>query len=89
MRILLTLLIALTIPLFSQPPGGDKKGPAHKNLKLLKDEEVRPAMAAFQTALGYKCNDCHAQGENGRPDFASDQPEKAHRSHDDRDGSRG
>ena len=70
MRFLLAILIA--IPLFAQPPAGDKKGPAHKNLKILKDDEVRPMMGAFVAALGVKCDGCHAQGEGGRPDFASD-----------------
>jgi hypothetical protein len=67
MRILLTIVIA--IPLFAQPPAGEKKGGAqpHKNLKILTDEEVRPMMGAFTAALGVKCTECHVQG-----DFASD-----------------
>lgn len=67
MRILLTLLIA--IPLFAQPPAGEKKGgpQPHKNLKILTDDEVRPMMGAFTAALGMKCTGCHVQG-----DFASD-----------------
>jgi photosynthetic reaction center cytochrome c subunit len=70
MRILLTLLIA--IPLFAQEPpaGAAKKGgppQPHKNLKILKDEEVGPAMKAFTVALGVKCTECHVQGN-----FASD-----------------
>lgn len=39
----------------------------HKNLKILKDEEVRPMMGAFRVALGQQCNFCHVQG-----DFAAD-----------------
>jgi hypothetical protein len=72
MRTLLTLLIA--VPLFAQPPAGEKKGPPqpHKNLKILTDEEVRPMMGAFVAALGVKCTGCHATGEGGKPDFASD-----------------
>ncbi len=73
MRIALALLIAL--PLFAQEPpppggpGGPKGGarPAPKNLKILKPEEVRPAMGAFRTALGKQCTFCHVEG-----DFASD-----------------
>ena len=71
MRILLTLLIAL--PLFAQdpppPPSGQKGGerPAPKNLKLLKPEDIRPMMAAFNVAMGGKCTGCHVEG-----DFASD-----------------
>jgi hypothetical protein len=69
MRILIALLIA--IPLLAQePPAGEKKGPPHepKNLKILKPDQVRGAMAAFRVALGEKCTFCHVQG-----DFASDE----------------
>jgi hypothetical protein len=71
MRILLTILIAL--PLFAQPPAGEKKGGAmaHKNLKILTDDEVRPMMGAFTAALGVKCTGCHVQGN-----FASDENPK-------------
>jgi hypothetical protein len=67
MRILIT--VALALPLFAQPPAGQKKGPAqpHKNLKIITDDEVRPMMGAFVAALGVKCDGCHVQG-----DFASD-----------------
>ncbi len=58
MRIVLAILISL--PLFAQTP-------AHKNLKILTDEEVRPMMGAFVAALGVKCGGCHVNG-----DFASD-----------------
>ena len=77
MRLLLCLLIA-AVALVAQDPaagGGKKKGPPqpHKNLKLLKDEEVGPAMGAFRAALGVQCTQCHVQGAAGsRPDFASD-----------------
>jgi hypothetical protein len=70
MRLLLPILLA--IALFGQEPpaGAPKKGgppQPHKNLKILKDEEVRPMMGAFRTALGVQCTGCHVQG-----DFASD-----------------
>jgi hypothetical protein len=67
MRILLTVLIA--IPLFAQPPAGENKASPqpHKNLKILTDDQVRPAMGEFRTALGVQCMDCHVAG-----DFASD-----------------
>jgi hypothetical protein len=65
MRFLLAILIA--IPLFAQPP-------AHKNLKILKDDEVRPMMGAFVAALGVKCDGCHvadrASDENPKKDIA-------------------
>jgi len=46
--------------------------PAPKNLKLLKPEEVMPAMKSFTVALGVKCDFCHVM-----TDFASD--EKHHK----------
>ena len=46
--------------------------PAPKNLKLLKPEEVMPAMKSFTVALGVKCDFCHVMTE-----FASD--EKHHK----------
>jgi hypothetical protein len=41
--------------------------PAPKNLKLLTPEELMPAMHAFRTALGVKCDFCHVPN-----DYASD-----------------
>ena len=49
---------------------GEAAGP-HKNLKVLKDDEVRPVMGAMHGALGQRCNFCHVQG-----DFASDENPK-------------
>jgi Photosynthetic reaction centre cytochrome C subunit len=67
----LTILFLTAVALFAQPPGGGggKGGPPqpHKNLKILTDEEVRPAMGAFRAGLGVQCTYCHVQG-----DFASD-----------------
>ena len=51
---------------------GGGGGQPHKNLKILKDDEVRPAMAAFRTALGVQCTHCHVASAGGPPDFASD-----------------
>ena len=81
MRLLLSVLL-LALPLVSvaqepvapAPPPPEHKGAPHvpKNLKILKPEEVRPAMGAFVSGLGVKCTFCHVQG-----DFASDEkPEK-------------
>lgn len=71
MRILLCVLIAGALWAQDPPAAGEgkKKGPppAPKNLKILKPDEVRPAMGAFRTALGAQCTTCHVQG-----DFASD-----------------
>ncbi len=72
MRFAVAFLIAIPLFLLAQdapppgaPKGGAKGGP--KNLKLLKPEEVRPAMAAFRVALGQPCTLCHVEGN-----FASD-----------------
>ena len=52
-----------------------------KNLKILpKDiskEKLDMIMDNFKASLGVRCNFCHAMGDNGHPDFASDaKPEK-------------
>jgi hypothetical protein len=60
------VLLLLLTPLFAQEPGGGP--PAPKNLKLLKPENVMPAMKSFTVALGVKCDFCHVKG-----DFASDE----------------
>src|SRR5271169_1944855 len=70
MRFLATVLFltAMTVGAQDAPKGGGGGGQApHKNLKVLKDDDVRPVMGAMTAALGQRCNFCHAQG-----DFASD-----------------
>jgi len=57
----------MLLPLCAQPPQppqeGQKKGPPPpKNLKILKPEEVGPAMRSFTIALGVNCFYCHVQG---------------------------
>jgi hypothetical protein len=67
MRTLVPLFIATTISLasfalFAQAPGGGKGGAKAppKNLKILTADNYRPAMAAFEVALGtMDCNYCH------------------------------
>ena len=64
MRLIATLLfLATTLVLAQDAPKKGGGGPP-KNLKVLKPEEVRPAMAAFRTGLGVQCNFCHVQGDN-------------------------
>ena len=64
MRIAATILfLATTLVLAQDAPKKGGGGPP-KNLKILKPEEVRPAMGAFRTALGVQCNFCHMQGDN-------------------------
>src|SRR5579872_4273532 len=75
MRLLIATLVCL-VPLMAQdaPKGGGQKkggGGPPKNLKILKPEEVRPAMAAFRAALGVQCAYCHMP-----PDMASDENPK-------------
>jgi hypothetical protein len=75
--LLLCSLIAVPFLLAAQepappPPGAARPHAAPKNLKILKPEEVRPAMGLFRASLGVKCTECHVEG-----DFASDaKPEK-------------
>lgn len=43
----------------------------HKNLKILKDENIGQIMQGFRAALGVQCTECHVQGN-----FASDENPK-------------
>src|SRR3954447_21877838 len=56
MRFLATVLFLTAMTAVAQQP--------HKNLKVLKEEQVRPVMSAMQGALGQRCNFCHVQGDN-------------------------
>ena len=62
------MLVLFLIPLCAQPPQGGRGMPEPKNLKILKPDELMPAMRSFTTGLGVRCDFCHAQG-----DFASDE----------------
>jgi photosynthetic reaction center cytochrome c subunit len=73
MRFLATVVLLSGVALIAQDAPKKAGGQPHKNLKILKDEEVRPMMGAFRAALGQQCTFCHVQG-----DFASDDvPKKA------------
>jgi hypothetical protein len=55
--------------------------PEYKNLKVLPKnlthEQLGGIMHDWATALGVHCNFCHAKGDDGKMDFASDaKPEK-------------
>lgn len=52
------------------PAGGGQPPPAPRNLKILKPQDVGPAMRSFTAALGVQCNHCHVM-EPTR-DLASD-----------------
>jgi len=73
----LFLTVILTLGISAQEKEG-KKGPnpfagPYKNLKMLKPEQVQPAMMAARTGFGQACTYCHVQG-----DWASDDnPKKA------------
>ena len=63
-RFALVAALFSTFSLFAQqapPPGGGRRGP--QNLKILKPEELREAMAAFVAATGLTCDGCHVQGD--------------------------
>jgi hypothetical protein len=53
MRLLVSLLFLM--PLVAQQ--------APKNLKLLKPDEVMPAMQSYTSGLGVRCDFCHVQGD--------------------------
>jgi Photosynthetic reaction centre cytochrome C subunit len=56
MRFLATMLFLTAMSVSAQAP--------HKNLKVLKEDQVRPVMGAMRGALGQQCNFCHVQGDN-------------------------
>ena len=67
MRFLATVLFLTAVAVSAQDApkkGGGGAGQPHKNLKVLKEEEVRPVMGAMRGALGQQCNFCHIQGDN-------------------------
>jgi len=76
------ILIVLSVVLMSFNQTKVDKGyvveanPKFKNLKVLpkdiSEEGLDAVMDSFNEALGVKCSHCHARGENGRLDFASD-----------------
>ncbi|MGA2136167.1 MAG: c-type cytochrome [Bryobacteraceae bacterium] len=75
MRPMMLSLFLSLVALAQEPPGpppGEHRMPPPKNLKILKPDEVMPAMRSFTVALGVKCDFCHVRG-----DFASD--EKHHK----------
>ncbi len=72
------LFLILVIGLAATKPEEDK---IYKNLKVLSKktthDEMEKIMHDFNKDLGVKCNFCHARGENGKLNFASDEkPEK-------------
>ena len=68
MRFLATVLFltAMTVAAQDAPKQGGGRGPQapHKNLKVLKEDQLRPMMGGMQAALGQRCNFCHVQGDN-------------------------
>ena len=71
MRTLATIILVATTVLLAQdpPPPAQKKGPAHKNLKVLPDENIGQIMMSYRVALGAKdCMFCHVQGDWSKDD---------------------
>ena len=76
MRFLVTALLLAALALSAQDApkkgggqgSGQGGGQPHKNLKVLKDDEVRPVMGAMMGALGQRCGFCHVQGNNASDD---------------------
>jgi hypothetical protein len=66
MRYFATALLLGALALCAQDApkkeGTQKQGAQpHKNLKVLKDEEVRTSMGGMRAALGQSCDFCHVQ----------------------------
>lgn len=78
------VVCSLSATLSAQPaaaPTGTGRGtgtppPPPANLQVLARDLARPelltVMRGFTTGLGVTCDFCHAQGQDGRNDFASD-----------------
>ncbi len=68
------LCVALVAQDTPPPPKKGGGGMTHKNLKILKDDEVGPAMRSYTIALGVRCDNCHVQDrasdENPKKDIA-------------------
>lgn len=75
---MLCLSTLLCVGMLAQdaPPAQKKKGGGggqpHKNLKVLKDENIGGIMNGYRAALGVQCTHCHMAAEGGPPNFASD-----------------
>ena len=84
MRPMMLSLFLSLVALAQEPPGpppGEHRMPPPKNLKILKPDEVMPAMRSFTVALGVKCDFCHMAdpknvGPNGRPRLKYDDDSK-------------
>ncbi len=71
---MLCLSTVLCLGLLAQdtpPPQKSGRGMPHKNLKILKDENIGQIMQGYRAALGVQCTYCHIQGN-----FASDENPK-------------
>jgi len=80
LTVLLLLAAAVFVGITAFKP---KENPPGKwqNLKVLpqdiSEDSLKAVMRFFSASLGVKCGFCHAQGDNGHPNFASDdKPEK-------------
>jgi hypothetical protein len=82
LKVVLTLALLLsTVVLMSAFMPKQQQEAQYTNLKVLPKNiskaELDKVMSGFKTALGVKCNFCHAPNAEGKMDFASDaKPEK-------------
>lgn len=82
LKVVLILAVLLsTVVLLSAFMPKQQEEPQYTNLKVLPKNiskaELDKVMSGFKTALGVKCNFCHAPNAEGKMDFASDaKPEK-------------
>jgi tetratricopeptide (TPR) repeat protein len=71
------IVVGISTSAFAQAPGGGQPPPPMTNLQIFPKDTPRPqvvqAMQGFTQALGVRCDYCHAEQQQGRPqDFASD-----------------
>src|SRR5688572_30133735 len=84
-KMLLLSIAIIVIAIFSASFDEERK---YKNLKVLdkniSEDEMELTMKGFRTALGVKCNFCHAKNktDSTKMDFASDDNEHKHISRD-------
>jgi hypothetical protein len=72
MRLLATILLFLPLCAQEPPAPGQGRGGREpyvpKNLKVLKQEDLMPAMRAYKAGLGVECSFCHVQGDRASDD---------------------
>lgn len=81
LTVLLILAAAVFVGITAFKPKETPPPGKWQNLKVLpqdiSEDSLKAIMHFYSTSLGVKCTFCHAMGDNGHPNFASDdKPEK-------------